>query len=349
MMNDEHYLSWLSKSGRSRWWHDSADPGELARGLERGASGATTNPFLARVALAANRGRWAQQIREALAAAANAEDRAEQLMRIPVTEAARSLLPQFQGTEGRQGWVCAQVNPARAADREGMLAMARRFHAWAPNVTVKLPATSAGLDVLEECVAEGVSVTLTVSFTVPQVLAVAERRRQGRERANARQLAPGSCFAVLMIGRLDDYLREVALDSRAEVTEEDIRQAGLAVAKRAYSLLEARGDDLEIIVAAVRGPYHVTELAGAKMIFSIFPSWQEPLMSGPLPRQERIRQEIPPAVIRRLSRVREFVRAYEPDGMKPEEFIGFGPTQRTLAQFYDAGWKSMEGFAPELE
>jgi transaldolase len=225
-----------------------------------------------------------------------------------------------------------------------MLAMARRFHAWSPNITVKLPATSAGLDVLEQCVAEGVSVTMTVSFTVPQVLAVAERRRKGIKRAKARELAPGSCFPVLMIGRLDDYLREVALDSRADVPEGDIQQAGLAVAKRAYALLEARGEAMEIIVAALRGLYHATELAGAKMIFSIFRSWQEPLMSGLLPREERIDREVPPAVIRRLSRLREFVRAYEPDGMKPEEFISFGATQRTLAQFYDAGWKSMESF-----
>jgi transaldolase len=343
-MPNENYLSWVSKSTRACWWHDSADPGELDRGLERGAIGATTNPFLSHIALASNRQLWAEEIRQATAAATSAEDRAERLMRIPVTSAARKLLPQFQGTEGRQGWVCAQVNPARAGDREGMLAMARRFHAWSPNITAKLPATSAGLDVLEQCVAEGISVTLTVGFTVPQVLAVAERRRRGMARAKAQGIAPGSCFAVLMIGRLDDYLREVALDSRADVPEGDIRQAGLAVAKRAYRLLEGRGDGMEIIVAALRGMYHATELAGAKMIFSIFPSWQEPLMSGQLPREDRINREIPPAVIERLSRMREFVRAYEPDGMKPEEFISYGATQRTLAQFYDAGWKSMETF-----
>jgi transaldolase len=40
----------------------------------------------------------------------------------------------------------------------------------------------------------------------------------------------------------------------------------------------------------------------------------------------------------------EFVRAYEPDGMQPEEFIGFGATQRTLAQFCDVGWRLLENF-----
>ena len=149
-----------------------------------------------------------------------------------------------------------------------------------------------------------------------------------------------------MIGRLDDYLREVALDTRADVQESDIQQAGLAVTKRAYTLLEARDDGMEIIVAALRGTYHATELAGAKMILSIFPSWQEPLMSDQLSREERIDHEVPPAVVRRLSRMKEFVRAYEPDGMRPEEFVSFGVTQRTLGQFYDAGWKLMETFKP---
>ena len=60
-----------------------------------------------------------------------------------------------------------------------MLAMARQFHAWAPNIAVKLPVTAAGLDVLEECVAEGITITATVSFTVPQVVAIAERHRLG--------------------------------------------------------------------------------------------------------------------------------------------------------------------------
>jgi transaldolase len=128
-MPTKNYLSWLSTCTPACWWHDSADPGELERGIERGAVGATTNPYLAHAALAKNRQLWAEEIRQAMAAAAAPEERAEQLMRIPVMHAARKLLPQFQGTDGRQGWVCAQVNPARAGDRDGMLAMARRFHA----------------------------------------------------------------------------------------------------------------------------------------------------------------------------------------------------------------------------
>jgi len=51
----QDYLRWAISKTKTTWWHDSADPAELKRGLERGAIGATTNPFLASVALHANK------------------------------------------------------------------------------------------------------------------------------------------------------------------------------------------------------------------------------------------------------------------------------------------------------
>jgi transaldolase len=78
---------------------------------------------------------------------------------------------------------------------------------------------------------------------------------------------------------------------------------------------------------------------------SISPSSQESLVSKPLPHEKRIDQPAPAEVIQRLERLPDFVRAYEPDGMRPADFMGFGATQRTLGQFCDAGWKLMEGYA----
>ena len=121
-------------------------------------------------------------------------------MQIPVMCAAARFLPEYEAKGGRSGFVCAQVNPARAGDRDCMYAMAKRFHAWSPNIAVKLPATAAGLDVLEDCAAEGITTTATVSFTVPQVLAIAERHRAGSRRAREKGIEPGQCFAVIMIG-----------------------------------------------------------------------------------------------------------------------------------------------------
>ncbi len=340
----QDYLRWVISKTRTTWWHDSADPAELKRGIERGAIGATTNPFLASVALHANKAAWAPEIQSVLAQNPEPEKKAEGLMSIVVRHAAEQLLPQYEKTNGQTGFVCAQVNPNKAGDREPMLAMARRFHKLAPNIAVKLPGTAAGLDVLEDCAAEGITCTLTISYTVPQTLATAERYRRGVQRARAKGLPPGKCFAVIMIGRLDDYLREVAHDGGANVSESDIRQAGLAVTKRAYSIYQQRGYEAVLIIAALRGTHHMTELAGAEVIMSIFPSVQEMLLTPDLPREERIDRDIPADVIERLSRVPDFVRAYEPDGMEPSEFITYGVTQRTLSQFIESGWKRMEIF-----
>jgi len=344
----EHgYLRWVIEHTKTMWWHDSADPAELALGIKRGAVGATTNPFLANLALAKNKTTWADQISAALSQNQQPAERAEALMRIVVVHAAEQLLPEYQTSAGRTGYVCAQVNPTRAGDREDMLAMARRFSRWAPNIAVKLPATAAGLDVLEECAAEGITCTLTIGYTVAQTIAVAERYRRGLKRAKDHGVKPGRCFAVIMIGRLDDYLRDVAHDCRADVSESDIRQAGLAVTKRAYSIFKQHRYEAVLIVAALRGTYHATELAGAEVIMSIAPQYQAVeggLLSPDLPHEERIDSEIPADVIERLSQVPDFVRAYEPEGMKPSEFITYGVTQRTLTQFIESGWRLMENF-----
>jgi transaldolase len=342
-MDNDSYLRWLANDTPTPWWHDSADPDELDRGLAQGACGVTTNPVLTHRALLARPAFWRERVGP-LEPDLDPSTKAERLMQAVITAAARKLEPQHQASNGAVGYVCAQVNPALAGDREAMLAMARRFHAWAPNIAVKLPVTAAGLDVLEECVAEGTTITATMSFTVPQVVAVAERHRQGAARARAKGIVPGHCFAVIMIGRIDDYLRDVAWDNRVDVSEPDIRQAGLAISKRAHGIFQAEGYEAVLLVAALRGTYHMTELAGGELIMSIHPRYQEQLLAPGVPREERIGRPIDPQVIARLEHISEFVRAYEPDGMTPEEFVAYGVTQRTLSQFSEIGWAMLEAF-----
>ena len=337
------YLEWLVAETPTRWWHDSGDPYELERALAHGASGVTTNPVLTYQALRAQPDYWRLLVGQ-LDAHISPEERAIALMVTVAQTTAARLEPTFRATGGEQGYVCAQVNPAKAGDREAMLAQARRFHAWAPNIAVKLPVTAAGLDVLEACTAEGITVTATVSFTVPQVIAVAERHRRGQASARANGLVPGRCFAVIMIGRQDDYLREVAGDNQASLSEADIRRAGLAISKRAWQIFQSEGYEAVLLVAALRGIYHMAGLAGAGVVMSVHPKIQAMLFESDLPRRSGIDEPVDPQTIQRLQRLPEFRRAYEPDGMRPEDFIAYGLTQRTLSQFYDSAWALLENF-----
>src|SRR5579884_1704349 len=98
------YLSWLTSQTPTRWWHDSADSGELDIGIERGAIGATTNPVLSTAALKSSRALWAEGIDQVVRRRLPGEQQAEALMRIPVSKAAAKL-------RGKPGFVCAQLNP----------------------------------------------------------------------------------------------------------------------------------------------------------------------------------------------------------------------------------------------
>ncbi len=338
------YLHWLVDETPTHWWHDSGDPEELAFGLSHAATGVTTNPVLTAQALRGQPNYWGSRI-GTLSNDLKGDARVENLMQVVAVETAGKLAPQFQSSQGLEGYVCAQVSPSKAGDRETMLAMAIRFHAWAPNIAVKLPVTAAGLDVLEECTAQGITVTATVSFTVPQVIAVAERYELGCGRARKNGIQPGRCFAVMMIGRLDDYLRDLAHDQQSAVSEEDIRQAGLAVVKNANQIFQTRKYEAVLLVAALRGTYHMTGLAGGKLIMSIHPVVQKQLLVPGVPRQAGIDQPIHPDVIERLRSLADFNRAYEPQGMTPNEFISYGLTQRTLTQFHEAGWAMIEGYS----
>ncbi len=339
------YLHWLVEQTPTRWWHDSGDPTELTLGLEHGACGVTTNPVLTSQALAAQPDHWCAAT-TSIDPHLTGDAKVEALMYAVARETASRLEAHYNSSQGSQGYVCAQVSPQKASDRVAMLEMARRFHTWAPNIAVKLPVTAAGLDVLEDCTAEGITVTATVSFTVPQVVAIAERHRLGIARAQKAGVQPGRCFAVIMIGRLDDYLRDVAQDNQANVSEADIRLAGLAVTKRAVAIYQREAYEAVLLVAALRGTYHMTGLAGAGIIMSIHPSIQKPLLEMQPPFETGIDTPVPQEVISRLQAMPEFVRSYEPDGMAPGEFISFALTQRTLTQFHEAGWGKLAAWSP---
>lgn len=338
------YLHWLTAETPTTWWHDSADPDEVQKGLSFGATGVTTNPFLVAQTLCKSPGKWAAAIKNGNHSYGEAN--AEFLMEKVVSATAQTLLPLYESSKGKYGYVCAQTNPVKAFDTDYMIQMAERFSKWAPNIAVKLPTTAAGLDALDACAAKGITVAATVSFTVAQVIAIAERYRHGAMQAKCAGRKIGRCFPVVMIGRIDDYLREVARDRNLALGESDIRQAGLAIVKKAIAIYQERHYEADLLIAALRGTHHMSGLAGANVIMSIHPKIQSMILGENM--AMRCGSNIPVAddVINRLRALPEFVKAYDTDALKPEDFITFGVTQRTLGQFIDAGWLLLESYRP---
>ncbi|OQB23761.1 MAG: Transaldolase [Firmicutes bacterium ADurb.Bin182] len=341
-MNENRYLRWLSSKTQSVFWHDSAVKTEQAEAFSNGAAGMTTNPFLVNSTLRNDTAFWKERL-SALPKGLKGDEKVLALVRCVTGYYSDLMMPMYeQGIPGK-GYVCAQTNPNKTGDAEYMIAQAKTISSWAPNIVVKLPATRSGIEAYEECTALGMNVAATVSFTVPQVLAVGEARARGKARAERNGIKPGLGIAVVMVGRLDDYLRDFACDSHPEVSEECIVKAGTACIKRAYGIFKERGYDAFLMPAGCRGANHITDLAGAKMIMSIAPKIADMLKDVEV-FEERIEVPVNAGIIDSLMKMSEFRRAYEPDGMKPEEFITFGSSNRTTAQFIECGWNPLSAF-----
>ena len=342
-MVENRYLQWLSRQTASVYWHDSAIVEELDAAMDNGAVGMTTNPFLIASTLRAKPDFW-RGVLAGVPEEVQGDARAEEWIAQVTGWLAKNKLARLYGSAPYAGYVCAQTNPCKPGDTQGMIATARHYASMAENIVIKFPATHGGLEAIEACAAEGLNVAATVSFTVPQVLAMAEAYQRGRDRAVRNGIKPGIGIAVLMVGRLDDYLRDVMNDTRAKATEADIIWAGTAAIKRAYGIFNEKGYDCVLMPAGCRGGYHISELAGGKFVMSVAPAIAKSLLNE-TDFTEKIDRPVDPAILERLGDMAEFRKAYAPDGMAINEFITFGSCNRTLDQFVQMGWNVLKGIS----
>jgi transaldolase len=329
---------------QSALWNDSADPGELSRSIGFGAVGATCNPVIAYSCVSKRMDVWGPRIAE-LAAENPTWGEAQIGWRV-VEElsiaAARLLEPAFEASGGRNGRLSIQTDPRLHRDVDGLVEQAVRFSQLAPNIIVKIPATAVGIRAIEEATYRGVSINVTVSFTVPQAVQAAEAIERGLDRRAAEGMPEREFGSVVTImgGRLDDWLKTVAARERLEVTPGYLDWAGIAAHKRAYAVFQERGYRSRVLAAAFRTTLQWSELLGGDLVISPPFDWQLRINENELPVESRIDRPVDPAIVATLAeKFAEFRRAYEPDGMTVEEFDDFGATRLTLRQFLDADAK----------
>jgi transaldolase len=322
-------------------WNDSADPRELAAALGWGAVGATCNPVIALAAIKADLAGWRPRIAELAAAHPTAtEDELGWSVVKELSVAAAALLePVFAEHAGRNGRLSVQTDPRLHRDTAGLVAQAVEFARLAPNIIVKIPATSAGIPAMAEATYRGVSINATVSFTVPQALAVAEAIESGLRRRDAEGLDTASMGPVctIMVGRLDDWMKVCAERSGVVLDPGYYEWAGVAAFKQAYRIYLERGYRTRLLSAAFRNHLHWSELVGGDVVISPPFGWQQRLNASGLEPLPRIDIPVAPHVVEALhAALPQFRAAYDPDGMTVGEFDAFGATRRTLRQFLAA-------------
>ncbi|HEY0966286.1 MAG TPA: transaldolase family protein [Opitutaceae bacterium] len=320
------------------WWNDSGVPSELAEAVSFGAVGGTSNPVIVSQAVKSNPD-LCNPVIDRLAREfplASEDELAWRLIHTLARESASKLTPVYEASRGVKGFLSVQISPKHYADTPAMVAQAVELAKLAPNIAIKAPATLQGIAAMEEMTARGIRINATVSFSVAQTLAVGQALERGLKRARAAGINADAIhpYITLMIGRVDDQLRRVAEREKIAVSPGVIEWSGIAAFKQAHRLLRQQGLPGTLLAAAYRHQGHWSEIIGREVLQTVpYTWWTKFNQSGHVPALT-LDREVDDAILAELrAKFPDFVRAYEADGMKPEEFVRYGGTVHTLNQF----------------
>jgi len=233
-------LHQLSDLGQSVWIdylsRDLLGTGELARLIEEDAVvGVTSNPTIFQRAIAGGSA-YDGQLTELAGDVGDSKEIVYELAARDVAAASDLLLPIWNATGARDGYVSWEVDPSLADDRRSTFVEAQRLHTWIdrPNLYVKIPATTAGVGAIEDMVAAGKNINVTLIFSLHRYREVVEAYIHGLERLVADGGDPATVHSVasFFVSRVDTETdkRLNAIGGRAGLKG----KLGIANAKLAY-------------------------------------------------------------------------------------------------------------------
>jgi transaldolase len=239
-------LAKLSEAGVSIWLDDLSRQRIASGGLqklidEKNVVGVTTNPTIFAMALSQGEA-YAEQVESLAAAGTSVHDAVFEITTDDVAAASDLFRPIYDRSKGFDGRVSIEVEPGLAHDAAGTIAQAKQL--WAkvdrPNAMIKIPATVEGLTAITETIAAGISVNVTLIFSLQRHREVIEAYLSGLEKAKAAGIDLSTIHSVasFFVSRVDTEINN-RLDAIG--TDEAVQlksKAGVANAQLAYEVYE---------------------------------------------------------------------------------------------------------------
>jgi transaldolase len=194
----------------TKLWLDSVDPDEIARNRAFGATGATSNPII--ISDLIETGRFDSDLQQLIKAGQSDEEIAWALTDKLVKGAMAVFEPVWKETSGNDGWVSFELDPlledpARnlpVAERtKQYISLGKKWSSGQKNRMIKVPATEGGLAALEELVASGIAINVTLIFSTRQYTIARDACWRGIQRRSDRDAA--KTVYSIFVSRLDVY------------------------------------------------------------------------------------------------------------------------------------------------
>ncbi|HEY0541938.1 MAG TPA: transaldolase [Actinoallomurus sp.] len=235
-LSDEGVSIWLDDISRERL--QSGNLAQLIR--DRHVVGVTSNPTIFAKALSKGSA-YDEQVRDLAVRGVDVEEGVRSITTYDIRWAADVLRPVYDRTDGVDGRVSIEVDPRLAHETEKTVAEAKALW-WLvdrPNLFIKIPATLAGLPAITETLARGISVNVTLIFSLERYGQVIDAFFEGLEKAkaNGHDLSKIESVASFFVSRVDSEI-----DKRLEkLGNTELRgKAAIANAQLAYALFEER-------------------------------------------------------------------------------------------------------------
>ncbi|MFJ7985237.1 MULTISPECIES: transaldolase [unclassified Streptomyces] len=236
-LSDEGVAIWLDDLSRKR-----ITSGNLAELIDQShVVGVTTNPSIFQKAISSGDG-YEQQLADLAARKVTVDEAIRMITTADVRDAADILRPVFDATDGQDGRVSIEVDPRLAHETTPTIAEAKQL-AWLvdrPNTLIKIPATRAGLPAITEVIGLGISVNVTLIFSLERYRAVMDAYLAGLEKARERGLDLSKIHSVasFFVSRVDTEI-DKRLDGIGTDEAEALKgKAALANARLAYEAYE---------------------------------------------------------------------------------------------------------------
>ncbi|MCY3906085.1 MAG: bifunctional transaldolase/phosoglucose isomerase [Anaerolineaceae bacterium] len=200
----------LGQLGQSVWLdyirRSFVTSGEMQALIDQGVRGVTSNPAIFEKAIAQSND-YDDQLQELVVGGASVSEAYEAMALRDIHMATGLFLPVYEESEGEDGYVSLEVNPNLAFDTDGTVAEARRYfeELQRPNLMIKVPATREGIPAVEQLIAEGINVNITLMFSMAHYEAVANAYIRGLERlaASGGDLSKVGSVASFFVSRVD--------------------------------------------------------------------------------------------------------------------------------------------------
>lgn len=268
-----------------------------------------------------------------------------------VRRGAEMYLGVFQQSKYRYGYLSGQVDPRNLTNQEKMISQALELASLSPNVMIKVPGSKEGYEVIKVLTSKGISTNNTLTFVLPQLMACAKAVKEGVEIAkrNGVDLVRWRSVITHMTARYGDLgdLKKEAEALGIDLSEADARWAELAIFKKAYRLLKERDYPSKMLICSMRiSPimdgrkhcWHLEKLAGGDIVLTCPPSFIEGVFESldGTEFRSQIDEEVPKAVLEKLLQIPYFEKAYQEDGLTPDEFNTHPALVATAIEFSKA-------------